>query len=969
MASDKDELYERRIEYLTPRLKQLIKVDEALPHLQLEAGLKERIRRKLNTDGNESAAELLISLVAGRPHPVGWFRAFVDALNHGGSTHAADYLELNPPDPEVEAENDYFVELIRLFTSSLQDLKTEEVLTLCFAQGLLTAADQEKILAERAIHGNKQGAGELLRRIVKCRPGWFSEFREILRLTEHKHLYELIGGPNECDKQKNVAATEETPAESCQSEEPMEISGTEESQDDATDLYSSTDLSKSMDNLHPDLSGCPAPEAAGATRGGPEEISLRDYQMEVAKPALEGENIIICLPTGSGKTRVAVYITQKHLDSRRAEGKPGKVVVLVNKIPLVEQHFSTEFSFLRLKYKVERVSGDSQLKISFANIVQRNDIIICTAQILENYLERATSGEDEGVNLSDLTLIIIDECHHTQKGEVYNHIMMRYLKQKHKNKQLTKLQKKPVPLPQILGLTASPGVGGAKTLNKAEEHILRICANLDASKIMTGSINKKEQRKTILPVEQRKEDPFGCVVKTIMAAIHEHARLFPTCDLGSQNYEQWAVQTEREAAKDGNKTVRVCADFLRWYNEGLILSNTIRMCDALSYLDKFHEEQMKKKTSPDEEQNMQITETERFLFNLFKDKKEELEKLAKDPTYENDSLSKLRTKILQEFSSRKEARGIIFTKTRHSAITLSQWIQENPKFADIGVKPSYFIGGGDQSNTKPMTAAEQKDVLKRFKTGELNLLIATTVAEEGLDIEACNFVIRYGHVTNEIAMIQSQGRGRAEDSTYTVVDVKNSGVAEKEYVNEHREQMMNKAIQKIKKYDQSVYNKQITEFQIQAIMEERVRQVNQKKKAVKDENPSAVKFSCRHCTKYICSGEDIQIIENMHRVNVTQQFRKLFIQRENASLQERRLDYETNGVIACSDCGQTWGSMMWYRGIELPCLNVKNFVVDINTKKYSNCTRWTDLPVKFPDFDYIEHASLMAQGSDDEDME
>lgn len=31
-----------------------------------------------------------------------------------------------------------------------------------------------------------------------------------------------------------------------------------------------------------------------------------------------------------------------------------------------------------------------------------------------------------------------------------------------------------------------------------------------------------------------------------MTAIHEHARLFPTCDLGSQNYEQWAVQKERE---------------------------------------------------------------------------------------------------------------------------------------------------------------------------------------------------------------------------------------------------------------------------------------------------------------------------------------------------------------------------------------------------------------------------------------
>lgn len=74
----------------------------------------------------------------------------------------------------------------------------------------------------------------------------------------------------------------------------------------------------------------------------------------------------------------------------------------------------------------------------------------------------------------DLTLIIIDECHHTHKGEVYNHIMMRYLKQKHKNIRLKKELKQTVPLPQILGLTASPGVGAATKMDKAEEHILRV---------------------------------------------------------------------------------------------------------------------------------------------------------------------------------------------------------------------------------------------------------------------------------------------------------------------------------------------------------------------------------------------------------------------------------------------------------------------------------------------------------------
>uniref|UniRef100_A0A8C7ZD00 RNA helicase n=1 Tax=Oryzias sinensis TaxID=183150 RepID=A0A8C7ZD00_9TELE len=925
MASEADEGHEHLIDGVRYKLKGIIAVDQVLPYLHfLDQERKDQIKQKLITDGDRAAADLLIDTVIKGPHEKGWFRAFIDALSHGGSELAADYLT-KPPRPEEEAENDMYVELIRLLAPSLAGMKTTVVCELCFSDELLTADDKERILAETNNYGNGRGAQELLKRIIRRRPPWFSEFLQVLLRAEERAVYcELTGTP------------------------PGELQSRERC------LYGSASAAVGEPS---------SPEKA--------EISLWDYQMEVAKPALEGKNIIICLPTGSGKTRVAVYITKEHLDLRRAEGKLGKVVVLVNKVPLVEQHYAKEFTpYLKHSYKVERVSGDSQLKISFAKIVQRNDIIICTAQILENYLERATSGVDEGVKLSDLSLMIIDECHHTQKGEAYNHIMMRYLKQKHKNKKLKKEQKEIVPLPQILGLTASPGVGRAARLEKAKEHILQICANLDASQIMTRSLRdfKREPRKSIQTVEDKKQDPFGDVIKRIMHEIHRHAELNPTGDLGTQVYEQWSVQKERQAAKEGDRKVRVCAEYLRQYNNGLILRNTIRMHDALSLLNNYYEEQYKKKSAPDEEQNIQITDTERFLFNLFKENKKELEILAKNPEYENESLSKLRTEILKEFSSRKQARGIIFTKTRHSAITLNQWIEENPKFDDIGIKPAYVIGGGDQSDVKPMTAAEQKDVLKKFSTGEVNLLVATTVAEEGLDIPACNFVIRYGHVTNEIAMIQSQGRGRAEDSTYTVVDVKNSGVAEKECVNEHREDMMHKAIEKIKALSQADYDKQITEYQLQAIMEIRVRQNRQKKKVMKNVNPAAVKFSCRHCNKQVCTGEDISIIEDMHRVNATVDFRKLFIQRENSSLQERLVDYETNGIIACKDCGQPWGSMMMFRGIELPCLLVKNFVVNINTENISKCSKWSDIPVKFPAFDYNEYASRVIEiDSDDEE--
>uniref|UniRef100_A0A8C5I8C8 RNA helicase n=1 Tax=Gouania willdenowi TaxID=441366 RepID=A0A8C5I8C8_GOUWI len=956
MASESDEKQVQLIEFFRSRLCQYIDVEQVVDRIQfIDREQKEKIRQKAKNDGNLSAVTLLLTAVQKKPHSLGWFRDFVDALHHGGSGFAADYLEQKLPDPEEEAENDTCVKFIELLAPDLTDMKTEVVALECMSQKLLTQEEFDR--AKTETEGQRYGASELLRRIVKRRPGWYSKFVEILQKTEHKFLHQLTGGLIDQDvKQLSVddktAGSETKSPESPGTAENSEVkktSVTEENQNDVTDGSD--------------------PEAA-ARGSETADIVLRDYQMEVARPALEGKNIIVCLPTGSGKTRVAVYITKAHLDSRRAEKKPCKVVVLVNKVPLVEQHSKAEFKrYLEPNYKIEKVSGDSPLKISFSEIVKQNDVIICTAQILENSLAIPNNGDDEGINLSDITLMVIDECHHTQKGEVYNLIMMRYLKLKHKNHIRKKAEKKPLPLPQILGLTASPGVGKATKMKQAEEHIMRICANMDAFKIMTSDLesNKKEQRRQITLVENRKEDPFGNVIKNIMQAIHSHAKLSPTCELDSQMYEQWAVQIGRKAEKEGDQTVRVCADHLQQYYEGLNLCNTIRMCDAYNFLNKFYEDKLKEKK--DEKHKIQITETERFLFNLFQENKKELETLSKIPKYENDSLSKLRKAVLYEFSTRDGARGIVFTKTRRSAIALNQWIQENSRFDDIGVKPAYVIGGGDQSVVKPMTSAEQKDVLKKFANGDVNLLIATAVAEEGLDIAACNFVIRYGHVTNEIAKIQAEGRGRAEDSSLILVEVKNSGVAGKEFVNEFRIKLMTKAIDKIRKMKQEDYESQITEFQYQSILEDKVRTKKKGKEEIRKCKPSDVKLLCQGCSIEVCSGDDIKIIDKMHRVNVTKEFEKLFIRRENTSLQERLLDYETNGYIACLNCGARWGSMMVFRSIEIPCLLVENFVVNVNGQNISKRKKWSEVPVEFSAFNYTEHASQVTQSDDDDDID
>ncbi|KAL0626058.1 Interferon-induced helicase C domain-containing protein 1 [Plecturocebus cupreus] len=731
--------------------------------------------------------------------------------------------------------------------------------------------------------------------------------------------------------------------------------------------------------------GSDSEEENVAARVSPEpELQLRPYQMEVAQPALEGKNIIICLPTGSGKTRVAVYIAKDHLDKKKKASEPGKVIVLVNKVLLVEQLFHKEFKpFLKKWYRVIGLSGDTQLKISFPEVVKSCDIIISTAQILENSLLNLENGEDAGVQLSDFSLIIIDECHHTNKEEVYNNIMRRYLKQKLKNIKLKKENKPVICLPQILGLTASPGVGGAKKQAKAEEHILKLCASLDAFTIKTVEENLdqlknqiQEPCKKFAIADDTKEDPFKEKLLEIMTRIQTYCQMSPMPDFGTQPYEQWAVQMEKKAAKEGNRKDRVCAEHLRKYNEALQINDTIRMIDAYNHLETFYNEEKAKKFAVLEDDSdeggddeycdhdeheddlkkpWKLDETDRFLMTLFFENNKMLKNLAENPEHENEKLTKLRNTIMEQYTRTEgSARGIIFTKTRQSAYALSQWITENEKFAEVGVKAHHLIGAGHSSEFKPMTQNEQKEVISKFRTGKINLLIATTVAEEGLDIKECNIVIRYGLVTNEIAMVQARGRARADESTYVLVAPSSSGAIERETVNDFREKMMYKAIHHVQNMRPEEYAHKILELQMQSIMEKKMKIKRSIAKRYK-ENPSLITLLCRNCSVLACSGKDIHVIEKMHHVNVTPAFKELYIVRENKAWQKKFADYQTNGEIICK-CGQAWGIMMVHKGLDLPCLLIRNFVVDFkNNSTKEQYKKWIDLPITFPDLDYAEH--------------
>ncbi|XP_030652728.1 interferon-induced helicase C domain-containing protein 1 [Nomascus leucogenys] len=1010
-----DENFRYLISCFRTRVKMYIQVEPVLDYLTfLPAEVKEQIQRTVATSGNMQAVELLLSTLEKGVWHIGWTGEFLEALRRTGSPLAARYM--NPeltdlPSPSFENAHDECLQLLNLLQPTLVDkLLVRDVLDKCMEEELLTIEDRNRIAAAEN-NGNESGVRELLKRIVQ-KENWFSAFLNVLRQTGNNELVQELTG-TDCSE-SNAEIENLSQVDGPQVEEQLlsttvqpnlekELWGMENNSSESSfadsSVVSESDtslaegsvscLDESLghnSNMGSDSGtmGSDSDEENVAARASPEpELHLRPYQMEVAQPALEGKNIIICLPTGSGKTRVAVYIAKDHLDKKKKASEPGKVIVLVNKVLLVEQLFRKEFKpFLKKWYRVIGLSGDTQLKISFPEVVKSCDIIISTAQILENSLLNLENGEDAGVQLSDFSLIIIDECHHTNKEAVYNNIMRRYLMQKLKNNRLKKENKPVIPLPQILGLTASPGVGGATKQAKAEEHILKLCANLDAFTIKTVKENLdqlknqiQEPCKKFAIADDTREDPFKEKLLEIMTRIQTYCQMSPMSDFGTQPYEQWAIQMEKKAAKEGNRKERVCAEHLRKYNEALQINDTIRMIDAYNHLETFYNEEKDKKFAVieddsdeggddeycdgDEDEDdlkkpLKLDETDRFLITLFFENNKMLKRLAENPEYENEKLTKLRNTIMEQYTRTEEsARGIIFTKTRQSAYALSQWITENEKFAEVGVKAHHLIGAGHSSEFKPMTQNEQKEVISKFRTGKINLLIATTVAEEGLDIKECNIVIRYGLVTNEIAMVQARGRARADESTYVLVAHSGSGVIERETVNDFREKMMYKAIHCVQNMKPEEYAHKILELQMQSIMEKKMKTKRSIAKHYKN-NPSLITFLCKNCSVLACSGEDIHVIEKMHHVNMTPEFKELYIVRENKALQKKCADYQINGEIICK-CGQAWGTMMVHKGLDLPCLKIRNFVVVFkNNSTKKQYKKWVELPITFPNLDYSE---------------
>ncbi|RXN08417.1 putative ATP-dependent RNA helicase DDX58 [Labeo rohita] len=864
---------------------------------------KEMVESILSTEEKSVtiAAQMLLDKMC-YLEEVGWFQAFLDILL------ASEYTGLHNAIKdwnfqELEDLNKHRTYLERIEPSIVKHMKPSELLA--HMSDCLRLRECEEIKAEESRRGPIAASEKLVASLLRSdRPNWFKLLKialESCELDEALELLEMNGG----GKAEKASGWDGEP-EAMMTTVCFAFREEAETEDM---LMSSNDTAVT--------------EKPGGFRGEPErsgERKLREYQKELTAAAVQGQNTIICAPTGCGKTIVALAICEYHL---KQFPKRAKIVFLATK---------------------------------------NYDIVVMTAQILVNALQSA-----EVPSLDILSLILFDECHNTTGKHPYNNIMTHYLDRKFSTSTHS--------LPQIVGLTASVGIGSFKNRLEAENNILQLCANLDTRVITTVTEHKDELKsyvhtpeKEFFDVRERPSDPFIRIIKNIMSNIEqlvqktyniESLSNIQNREYGSQKYEQWIVSVQKSCKvlqmKDADEERRICrqlynyTEHLRKYNDALIINEDARTKDALDYLDAFF----------DQVRNAGYDETERKLTALYDCQRPQLQRLATEGE-QNPKLDELRFILEEEYQNNEQTRTVMFVKTRALADAMKKWIDETDSLKFL--KPGVLIGKRRKSNLtgSGMTLNNKKGILDSFKSSDQSkMLIATSVADEGIDIPQCNLVLMYEYVGNVVKMVQVRGRGRAEGSRCFLISSSKERI-EKERINMFKEKIVEEAIIHLQSNPTSLSNK-VDVLQ----KDDKTRRDHISASPEKPKTQGSYELLCSKCKRFACMSDNIRVVQSSHHIVLD---RSMFQRCTTAPHKNPKAfcGFNKKEKMLCAECKHDWGLVASYTTIQdLPLLKIESFVVqNCVTRKQEYFRKWRDVTFAIREFDMTEITPEMCRPRD-----
>ncbi len=479
------------------------------------------------------------------------------------------------------------------------------------------------------------------------------------------------------------------------------------------------------------------------------------------------KNTLVVLPTGLGKTAIAALLASQRLDQY-----PGtKILFLAPTKPLVQQHLETFRDFFDLPDEAFAMFTGTVKPEKRIKLWKEASFIFSTPQGMENDLI------SRKLTIKDASLVVFDEAHRTTGDYAYVFIAKHY----HEHAQHER----------ILALTASPGAD--------EQSIREVCEYLSIEAIEVRSIEDRDVKEYVqeldltfkkVPLDEQtlqiRSHLQKCNVRkldeaTLLGELTTNPKEMNKTTLLQLQGAMHGRMAQGERHFELLKTISLLAEALK-------IQHALELCESQSitalvkYLEQLQKQSLTTKTKAVQNLVRDIDFKSALIL---------AERMISEGK-EHPKQALLKELVHKELQENKEKKLIIFTQFRDTATVIKKTLADT---ATCGI----FVGQAKKGTTG-LSQKQQKQMIEDFRNSAFNVLIATSVAEEGLDIPSVDAVVFYEPIPSAIRTVQRRGRtGRhASGKVYLLIA---DGTRDEAYrwSAHHKEKRMYRTLSHLKK--------------------------------------------------------------------------------------------------------------------------------------------------------------------------
>lgn len=415
-----------------------------------------------------------------------------------------------------------------------------------------------------------------------------------------------------------------------------------------------------------------------------------------------------------------------------------------------------------LPYRVARVCGEQNVDYwvdaDWKKLLDENEILVATAQVILDAIKHSYFSLDQ------INVIVFDECHHGRKDHAY-HEICKLITTSHDIRIIglsgmligNDNKIKPYTVMEELRKLESVFLSTVITVNKLDDYKNALLCSTNAEERCL-KFNKGLELKGVEEVSRilnRMQEMLLSVKLDNYISINPKS-LRPTTPKKVKDLINMFKDFEYQVDEMGT-----LGGYLSLLSSLITFELIKRSCDTEAYRDIV---------------KVCITTTERCINSI--ELATGLSRSDASSIVQNSSekVKKLFGILTQKFNDpnrEKDLQCLVFVQRRSTAKALyhalKAYANVNPNFP---ISPDFMVGVNNEmpESIEAILSHNYNSIaLEKFKNKETNLIVASSVLEEGIDLQMCNLVIMYDSPEVYRSYVQARGRARVDNSDYIVM--------------------------------------------------------------------------------------------------------------------------------------------------------------------------------------------------------